>query len=65
MKRRSAQTAIMALCGTAAASSSVQRKVWVQSRSQERWDGDVSGFGETDFSHTSRPTFNQNVCFRL
>lgn len=51
---------IMAL-GGATTATSVQRSVWMQSRSQEWWECDMYGFSETDF-RMIRATFNHNVC---
>lgn len=40
--------ATVALC-RAVAATPVQRRVWMQSRSQEWWGRGTNGFGETDF----------------
>lgn len=56
----------MAFCGAVVATS-VQRNVWVRSRSQEWWDTDVSDFTNTEFISNfrmSRSTFDY-VCERL
>lgn len=46
----------MAFC-RAMAATSLQRRVWVQSGSQEWWDRDVNGFSERDFSRNFRRMF--------
>ncbi|XP_038157305.1 protein ANTAGONIST OF LIKE HETEROCHROMATIN PROTEIN 1-like [Cyprinodon tularosa] len=65
-KRKRARFLAMAFCGAVIATS-VQRSVWVRSRSQEWWDSDVSGFSDKEFLHNFRmkkATF-MCVCERL
>lgn len=58
--RRGAKLLIIAFCGAKAAAS-LQRCVWMRSRSQEWWDCDVNAFTETGFIKNfsiSRAAFN-------
>lgn len=62
--RRRMYIAVMALCGATSATS-LQTRVWMQSRSPELWGCDVNGCSETDFIQSfrmTRATFSYNVC---
>ena len=44
---------VLALCGATAATS-IERGIWMQSRSQEWWDVDVQRFSEIQFINNFR-----------
>lgn len=48
MSGRKMFIAIIAVCG-AAATTSLQRSIWMLSQIQECWDHDVNCFSENDF----------------
>lgn len=57
-RRRRRYGAVVALCGTTAASS-VQRSVWMSSRSLERWGPDGNGSEISGWSNCHHSVFSQ------